>query len=104
VIAPNPTLAVEKRRDEGPICASRAGHLDFLEEFDGFSSQISSLDIVIFLDVAPRRESLNPHVVTTSYEPNPQYTLTVLPEYVSISPITLACPRCALGTLERGQL
>jgi hypothetical protein len=34
VIAPNPTLAVEKRRNESPSCASRSGNLDFLEEFD----------------------------------------------------------------------
>src|ERR1035438_4811228 len=34
VIAPNPTLAVEKRRNETPGCTSRSGNLDFLEKFD----------------------------------------------------------------------
>jgi len=34
MIAANPTLTVEKRRNEGPVCASRGGNLDFLEEFD----------------------------------------------------------------------
>ena len=34
VIAANPTLAVKKRRNEGPDRASRGENLDFLEEFD----------------------------------------------------------------------